>query len=96
MKNNNELLEAAIFGGLIGAALEALIQGNNKNTGLGLIAGAVISASLKANEEALKTNIPLILKENNTLYEVNSNGSKRIIRKLPRNYKHIPKKFTLK
>ena len=96
MKNNKELLEAAIFGGLIGAALEALIQGNGKNSGLGALAGAVISASFKANEDAAKTNIPLLLKENNTLYEVSSNGSRKIIRKIPKSNKRIPKKFTLK
>lgn len=96
MKNDAKLIEAAILGGLIGAALEALISGGKKNSGLGALAGAVISASFKANEEALQTNIPLILEEKNALYEVDSNGTKKFIRKLPRNNKQIPKKFTLK
>ena len=96
MKNDNELVEAAIMGGLIGAALEALISNGKKNTGLGILASAVIAASLKANAEALKTNIPLVLEENNILYEVSADGTKRLIRKLPKNSKRIPKNFTLK
>ena len=96
MKNDTELVEAAIVGGLIGAALEALISTSKKNTGLGILAGAVIAASLKANSEALKTNIPLVLEENNILYEVSADGTKRLIRKLPKNSKRIPKNFTLK
>ena len=96
MERDAQLIEAAILGGLVGAALEALITGGKKNSGLGALAGAVISASLKANEEALATNIPLILKENNALYEVRSNGRKRVIRQIPKNSKPIPKKFILK
>ena len=76
MKTDNELVEAAIMGGLVGAALEALISNGKKNTGLGILAGAVIAASLKANAEAVKTNIPLVLEENNILYEVNADGTK--------------------
>jgi hypothetical protein len=96
MKNDAKLIEAAILGGLIGAALEALISGDKKNSGLGALAGAVVSASFKANEEALQTNIPLILEENNVLYEVNSKGRKKLIRRLPNNSRQLPKKFTLK
>ncbi|MCW3090016.1 MAG: hypothetical protein JWP81_1085 [Ferruginibacter sp.] len=96
MKNDNDLVEAAIIGGLVGAALEALITKGNKNSGLGILAGAVIAASLKANEAALKTKIPLVLKMDNHLYQVNADGTKKLIRKLPTNKKPIQKRFTLK
>ena len=95
MKNDTELFEAAILGGFVGAALEALIFNDKKASGLGILAGAVIAASLKANEEATKTNIPLVLEENNILYKVNSDGTKKIIRRLPKNVRNIPKKFIL-
>ena len=96
MKDDKELIEAAIIGGLIGAGLETLINGNGKNSGLGALAGAAFFASLKANENAVKTNIPLVLKENNTIYEISANGSRRTIRKIPKSTRHVPKKFILK
>jgi Ran GTPase-activating protein (RanGAP) involved in mRNA processing and transport len=95
MKAENNLLEVAIAGGLIGAALEALVSGDKKNSGLGALAGAVIAASLRANQEASKTNVPVVIEENNNLYEVSPDGSKKLIKKLEKNSKPIPKKFTL-
>lgn len=96
MGNDDKLLEAAIAGGLIGLALEALISGNGKNSGIGMVAGAVISASIKANENAVKTNIPLVLEENNVLYEIYPDGTKKILKQLPKSKINVPKKFTMK
>lgn len=92
---NEDLVQSAIIGGLIGAALEALITGQNKNSGLGMLAGAVISASLKANEEALKTDVPVYVKEKNNIYEIRSSGSKRLVKSLPGPQKKLPKRFKL-
>ncbi len=95
MEKDNNFLEAAIAGGLIGAALESLLSGNGKNSGIGMVAGAVIAASMKANENAVKTNIPLIREENNALYEFFPDGTKRMIRQIPKSKVTVPKKFTL-
>lgn len=95
MKNDSEILESFIIGGLIGAALGALISKNKTITGLGAIAGAVLLASYRANEIAKKTNIPLLIEENNALYEVSPDGTKKFIKELPKNTKEIPSKFIL-
>jgi outer membrane lipoprotein SlyB len=95
MKKDDEIIESLIAGGLIGAALGALITGNNNGSGLGAIAGAVVIASLKANENAQKTNIPLLIEEDNILYEVKADGSKKIIKSISRNLKKVPKRFIL-
>lgn len=96
MENDNNFLEIAIAGGLIGAALESILSGAGKNSGIGMVAGVVIAASMKANENAVKTNIPLIREENNVLYEFFPDGTKRMIRQIPKSKVNIPKKFTLK
>lgn len=96
MQDDNEIFESLLIGGVIGAALGALITNNKSGSSLGAIAGAAILASYAANEKARKTNIPLLIKENNTLYEIKSDGSKRFIKSIPQNKKHLPKKFTLK
>jgi len=75
MKNEEKTIENLIAGGIIGAALGAL---------------------LTAHEKALKTNLPVLVKECNAIYEVRSNGSKKLVKKLPAKAKNIPSKITLK
>lgn len=96
MKNDNEIIESLIAGGIIGAALGALITNNKNGAGLGAIAGAAILASFKANEQAKKINFPLIIEENNALYQLGKDGSKTLIKRLPRSSGHVAKEFTLK
>jgi outer membrane lipoprotein SlyB len=95
MKKDEEIIESLIVGGIIGAALGALITGNKNGGGLGAIAGAVVLASLKANENAQKTNIPLLIEQDNNLYEVRADGSKKLIKTIPRSQKKVPKRFIL-
>lgn len=97
MQNDKELLESAVAGGLIGAALGALISDNSKNGAtLGAIAGAAILASIKAREQAKATNVPMLVEEEGALYEVSADGARKFIKHLPKNTTHIPSKFTLK
>jgi hypothetical protein len=97
-KQEDKMFESLVAGGIIGAALGAMISKNNSGNGtlLGAIAGAAILASIKATENAKKTEIPLILEENNALFEVYSNGKKIFIKNLPKSNKILPKKFTLR
>ena len=95
MNKDREILESLIVGGLIGAALGALIGNDKNNSGIGALAGAAILASLKANEKAQKTNIPLLIEEDNALYELSADGSKKLIKLLPKSNSIIPKKFIL-
>ncbi|MEO8146861.1 MAG: hypothetical protein ABI723_04440 [Bacteroidia bacterium] len=96
MKNDREILEAVIVGGLIGATLGTLIFNDKNGSGLGALAGAAILSSYRANENARRTKIPLIIEEENALYEIKPDGSRRFIKSIPKNTKPIPQKFTLK
>jgi hypothetical protein len=96
MKNDEEILDSLVAGGIIGAALGALITNSKSGSSLGALAGAALFATYAANEKARKTNIPLVLEENSVLYEVKSDGTKRVLRQLPKTTQKIPKRFTLK
>ena len=98
MNNNDEnIFQSLIAGGLIGAALGGLLS-KNKGGGatLGALAGAAILATYKANQEAMKTNIPVYVVEDSTLYEVQPGGERRFIKNIPKSTIEIPKHFTLK
>lgn len=97
--NNKEknIIERLIAGGIIGAALGSLLsEGKRSGTALGALAGAAFFASLKANEEAKKTDIPLVLEENDVIYRVRKNGSRVRLKKLPNQAKIVPEKFKLR
>ncbi len=91
-----EILQSLILGGTIGAALGSLIS-NNKNevTGIGAFAGAVILATLKANENAQKTNVPVYIKEKENIVALSSDGKKRIVKVIVKSANQIPKRFKL-
>ena len=94
MKSDEEIVESAILGGLIGAALGSLI--NKKNGAeIGALAGAVILASSRAYEKARKTNVPVLVQENGELFEIAKDGTKRFLKKIPKSTKRIPKRFNL-
>ncbi len=95
MKSDNEILESIVVGGLIGAALGALISNSKTGTGIGAIAGAVLLASFTANQNAKNANIPIVVEENNELYEIRPDGSKRFIKSIPKINRSIPKQFIL-
>ena len=95
---DKEVLGSLVAGGVIGAALGALIsEDKSKGNGatLGAIAGAALFATLQASENAKKTKVPMVVEENNALYEISSNGSKRKIKDLPKSTQKIPSKFTI-
>jgi outer membrane lipoprotein SlyB len=94
MSQNEEIIQSAIIGGLIGASLGALI--NKKDGGaIGALAGAVLLATVKANENAKKTNVPVLIKENDSIYEINANGEKRFIKTIQHFKRNIPQTFKL-
>lgn len=97
MSKNNTTIEDLIAGGLIGAALGALLSKDKGNGAtLGGLAGAVLMATLKANEDAHKTNVPLYIEENGSIYEVSAKGDKKFIKKIQESNLEVPKKFKLK
>ncbi len=93
MKQDDEILDSLIKGGLIGAALGALLS---KNKALGALAGAAILATFKANEQAMQTNVPMYVEENGYLYQIEMGGIKTMIRKIEKPLIQLPQHFKLK
>lgn len=96
MNDDREILESLIAGGLIGAALAAVLSQNKDAAGIGAIAGAAILASYKANEIARRSSVPVIIEEGHALVEIMPGGSKRFIKNIPRSTRKLPKNFTLR
>ena len=98
MAKDEEIIESLIEGGLIGAALGALLTNKNKSAGgamLGAILGAALLGTFKANERAKKSNVQLWEEEGDTIYEIDSSG-KRLVKKMSKPAKEIPRQFKLK
>jgi len=74
MNDDREILDSLIAGGLIGAALAAILTKNKDAAGIGAIAGAAILASYKANEIARRSSVPLIVEEDDALVEIMPGG----------------------
>jgi malate/lactate dehydrogenase len=95
MKNDDEILEGLIAGGVIGTALEALLSKNNNVTGLGALIGAAILATYKAGEKARQTNVPVYVETNGNLYLVDKDGNKKFIRKIEKSAVKLKSNFKL-
>ncbi len=94
-KDKNEIVESAIAGGVIGAALGAIITGRSKETLASIIVGAAIGASLTAFKNALKTNIPILFEDNGSIYKLYPNGKVEFIRTIEHEVIEIPETFSL-
>ncbi len=96
MKDDDQI-NSLIAGGLIGAALGALLSKNSDQGAIvGAIVGAALSATLKASEEASKMNVPLFVEEDGSIYEVQSGGNKRFVKKIDKPVTKLPRRFKLK
>ena len=96
MENEKDIIEQAVIGGLIGAGLGLLLSGNKKDVGVGVLAGAAFFAALKANEVALKSNVPVLVEEKGVIYEMNSKGEKKFIKRIEKLPYKVPSHFKLK
>lgn len=96
MKNDEEIFQSLIAGGLIGAALGAMVS-KNKEEGatLGALAAAAILATFKANEKAMQTNLPMYVEEDGNLYQIQSGGIKKFIRKIDKPSVKLQETFKL-
>jgi hypothetical protein len=96
MTKDDEILKSMVLGGIIGAALGALLFGKREGSALGVLAGSVILATLKANENAQKSNVPFLIEEDNVIYEINSSGEKKFVKVIPKQTDYLPERFKLK
>jgi hypothetical protein len=96
MQTDDEILESLIAGGLIGAALGALVSKNKKEGAeLGAIAGAAILATYKASLKAREMQIPMYVEENGDLLQIQKDGTKKFIRKIEKPTIKLDKHFKL-
>lgn len=96
MENEEKIIENLIAGGIIGAALGAILTNKNNGTTIGALAGAVLMATYNANQQAQKTNVPVYVKEDEVLYEIKPGGIKTKIKSFKKNNTRLPKDFQLK
>lgn len=94
-QEDKEIIDKLVAGGLIGAALGALATENTKGATIGALAGAAILGSYHAIERAKKSSIPLMMVEDDKLYEVSKDGQKKFIKNVPPRVK-VPSKMILK
>lgn len=92
--NSDEIIEGALAGGLIGAALGAFLLGRRGTLAAALL-GAAIGASVNAIKEAEEHDIPVMIEEDGVLYYLNPDGTKKRIRKIKRSVTKLPSRFTL-
>ena len=92
-----ELIESLVAGGLIGSTLGFLLS-KEKSAGtlVGAIAGAALFASYRANEQAKKTEVSLVVEEDNVIYQIQKDGTRKILKTIPKSEKTLPKRFILK
>ena len=94
-KNKSEIIEGALLGGAIGAALGELLSGKGKDTLVSSLIGAAIGASIQAIAESKETDVPVLYEENGKLYNVYPNGKKVFVKEIQKNKKRIPRNFTI-
>ncbi len=97
MKNDEQIIESLIAGGIIGGALGALVSKNREmGVTLGALAGAALLATFKANEKAMQANLPMYVEEDGNLYMIQPGGDKSFIRKIEKPSIKLQDKFKLK
>lgn len=98
MSKDEEIIESLVLGGIVGAVLGALISNKNNGSGAitGALAGAAILGTFRANERAQKSSTPVLVEEDNVIYEINSKGEKKFVKNIPKPDRTIPSTYTLK
>ncbi len=97
MKNDDEILQSLIAGGLIGGTLGAILSKNQEDGAtLGAVIGAAILGTFKANQKARETHIPLVMEEGGKLYQINANGNKQFLWDIEKPKIKIQENFKLK
>lgn len=97
MNEENTTMELLIKGGQISVALGAsLSQDKEDGVIIGALLGAAISATVRANNEAQKTNVSVYVEEDGNLYEISPSGNKKYIKKIEKPSVKLPQQFKLK
>ena len=94
-KTKNERIENAIAGGLVGAALGAVLTNKSGDTIIAGLVGAAIGASISAMDEANNIPTPIMLEEYGKLYKRYADGRMEFVKDLPRHNQKIPSTFSI-
>lgn len=95
-EKEEKIFESLLAGGLIGAALGALIAKSKKGGAtIGAIAGAALLATFQANERAKKNKLSVFVEEDGKLFEVYPDGEKKLIKYISKHNVEIEKNFKL-
>jgi gas vesicle protein len=97
MEKKNYTIESLIAGGFIGAALGAWLSKDKEESAItGALLGAAFSATFIANQEAKKTNQPVLITENGKLFRQLPSGEKQFVKELPKSTQKWEEHFKLK
>ena len=96
MKEENSIINSLVKGGLIGTAFGDLLS-KDKDDGaeLAAIISAATTATLKANEEVLKTKVPFYITEDGKLFEIDLNRNKLFVKELKKRQLQMSEQFKL-
>ena len=95
MKSDDEIIESLIAGGVIGAAIGALLSKKGEGVMLSSLIGATILGTYKANLMAKETKVPMVIVENGNLYQIDADGNKHFIKTLEKPSIKLKRKFKL-
>jgi hypothetical protein len=97
MNQDDKIIASLIAGGAVGAALGVLLtKDKEEGTVLGTLAGAALVATYKANEQARLGNVPVLVEEHGTVYEILPGGERRVVKELAPQEVTVPSNFKLK
>jgi hypothetical protein len=83
MKNDNEIIEKLIAEGLISKDLVILLdEKEGQEIDLGILTSASALATYRASELSKELKIQMYVKENSSLFLLENDGSKRLIKKI--------------
>ncbi len=93
--NRDDIIEGALAGGLIGAALGAFLTKKGNGTLVAALVGVAIGASIKAQKEAKKLEFPVLYEHNGKLFREYSDGRREFLENIPYSEVDIPDNFEL-
>jgi len=94
-KSRDTLIENALMGGAVGAALGAILTGQSKDSITAMLVGAAIGATLNAKKEADAYQLTRLVEKDGKIYKIAPNGTKKLIKAIKRTPNNIPEVFTL-
>ena len=97
MKNDDEIIEFLIEGGLISSEIESiLLKSKDEGVVLGDLIRATILGTFKANERAKETCVPMVVEENGKLFLINEDGGSKFLKDIEKPKVSLNKHFKLK